>query len=72
MTYELVKGKKNLKWIQEPFHIFNKHRRLLTIIRKSSIVNVVSFLEPPHETLWMKTKYTLFFFAFTVKLMHKM
>ena len=28
-------------------------------------------MEMPHETLWIKTKYTLFFFTFTVKLMHK-
>ena len=71
LTYEVEKGKENLKWIQELCHFFNERRRPLTIFRKSSVVNVVSFLEPPHETLWVKTEYSLFFFTFTVTLMHK-
>ena len=69
--YEVVKGKENLKWIQETYHIFNERNRSLTIISKSSVLNVVGFLELPNENLWVKTKYTLFFFTFTVKLMHK-
>ena len=35
LTYEAVKGKKDVKLIQEPCHIFNEHSGSLTIIRKS-------------------------------------
>ena len=71
LTYQVVQGKENVKWIQEPCHIFNERCSPLTIIRKSSIVNEVSFLESLDETLWVKTEYTLFFFTFIIKLIHK-